>query len=143
MVGRMCIYHSTDGLTHPGGTDRRDFSLSRQISLSLLCAGQARQTGEEGAMTEGRSGRRARQVDPELKSETLFQKERTERARQGGKHKTRGTASDAKKEITGSAVKSNFRTESKNQGRSGCKGSRFLSLSSCEETKVGQDKSWV
>jgi hypothetical protein len=96
-------------------------------------------------MTEGRSGRhtRARQVDPELKSETLFQKERTERARQGGKHKTRGTASDAKKEITGSAVKSNFRTESKNQGRSGCKGSRFLSLSSCEETKVGQDKSWV
>jgi hypothetical protein len=50
-------------------------------------------------MTEGRSGRhtRARQVDPELKSETLFQKERTERARREGKHKTRGTASDAKK----------------------------------------------
>lgn len=93
-------------------------------------------------MTEGRSGRhtRARQVDPELKSETLFQKERTERARRGGSTGREGRLR-MQNEITGSAVKSNFRTESKNQGRSGCKGSRFLSLSSrrqrLDRTKVG------
>jgi hypothetical protein len=72
----------------------------RSRYLSLLCAGQARQTERRGSDDRGtiRSAHaRARQVDPELKSETLFQKKRTERARREGKHKTRGTASDAKK----------------------------------------------
>lgn len=88
-----------DRFTHPRGgliVATRD----RSRYLSLLCAGQARQTERRGSDDRGtiRSAHaRARQVDPELKSETLFQKERTERARREGKHKTRGTASDAKK----------------------------------------------